>query len=82
MEFIKFYTRLYYCDAAIDKNNDNNTSVNYYCFVETEANNKKMFTKRQVNNTDLSRQLYTVLKRPSQQQFESFLASNTMQPVP
>ena len=48
MKFIDFDTGLYYFDTADRKNNDTKFDVKNYCFFETVANNKTMFTNRQV----------------------------------
>ena len=62
MKFIEFDTGLYYYDRVRSSNNDNKSNVNDYCFVETVANNKTMFTIRQIQAADKARKLYDVLK--------------------
>ena len=65
MKFKEYHSGVYYFDAADNTHNDTNHNVNDYCFVETVANNKTMFTRRQVNNADLARKLCGILKRLS-----------------
>lgn len=62
MKFLEYTTGLYFYDTAQNNSNHSKSNVNNYCFVNTVANNKTMFTKRQIKNADLARKLYTVLK--------------------
>ena len=62
IKFLEYATCLYFYDTAQNNSNHSKSNVNNYCFVNTVANNKTMFTKRQIKNADLARKLYTVLK--------------------
>jgi hypothetical protein len=47
----------------------NDTNVTGYSYLQTVAENKKLFTKRQIDGTDKSRQLYRMLGRPGTDRF-------------
>ena len=76
MKFVEYSSGLYYFDVTSD--NSNKSGINDYFFLETVANNRTMFTSRQVKDADRARILYAKLKRPSQARFESILASNVL----
>ena len=63
----------------------NNTSINIYpqcTLVTTVEENKKMFTKRQVYNADLARELYRKIGRPGEDAFENLLRTNKIHNCP
>ena len=62
-----------------------NTSVNIYpacTLVTTVEENKKMFTRRQVFNADLARDLYRKIGRPGVEAFEDILRTNKIHNCP
>ena len=78
MKFLEFDSGLYYYDTASNTSNHNKITLNDYCSVENVAENRTMFTSRQVKAADDARRLYAMLKRPSQRRFEQLLASNAI----
>ena len=83
MKFQQYGSGLYYYDASVNKRTNNtNEDVSTYCFVETVANNKKLFTRRELESAEQARQLYIKLGRPGQQLFESILSKNLIRNCP
>ena len=78
MKFVEFATGLYFHDTSAGTSKSSKSTVNDYCFVETVAENKTMYTAREVKNADRARKLYAKLKRPSQRRFEEILATNAI----
>ena len=63
MKFVEFATGLYFYDTSAGTSKSSKSTVNDYCFVETVAENKTMYTAREVKNTDRARKLYAKLKK-------------------
>ena len=65
---------LYYYDTAANKENVQ--------LVQTVKSNEAQFTKRQVDQAKLARQLYSLLGRPSHEAFVQFIRSNSLKNCP
>ena len=77
MKFIEFSSGLYFHDpkaATVPKTN--------YTFVATVAENKKLFTTREVADADEALALHRKLGRPSQQHFEMMLRDGLIRNCP
>jgi len=64
---------------------NSNASINIYphcTLVTTIEDNKKMFTRRQVYNADLARELYRKIGRPGEDAFENILRNNRIHNCP
>jgi len=64
---------------------NSNASINIYphcTLVTTIEENKKMFTRRQVYNADLARELYRKIGRPGEDAFENILRNNRIHNCP
>ena len=64
---------------------NSNAPINIYphcTLVTTVEENKKMFTKRQVYNADLARELYRKIGRPGVDAFENMLRTNKIHNCP
>ena len=55
---------------------NNNDPVTAYTLVSTVAENKKLFTAREIKDADAARALYRKLGRPSEAEFQSVLRGN------
>ena len=85
MKFIEFKTGLYYYDGKVpetDNSGNNNDTISSYSFVQTVANNKKLYHKREIEGANKARELYIRLGRPSQHQFQKMLANNMIPDCP
>ena len=80
MKFIEYKSGLYYYEVKMD--NHNNNEVSDYCFVNTIAYNKKMFSNREIKMAEKAIELYAILKRPGQKRFEFLLAHNLIMNCP
>ena len=78
MKFVEFATRLYFYNTSANTSKFSESIVNDYCFVETVAENKTMYTAREIKHADRARKLYAKLKRPSQRRFEEILATTAI----
>ena len=65
---------LYYYDAAANKENVQ--------LVQTVKSNESQFTKRQVDQARIARQLYTLLGHPSHEAFIHFIRNNSLKNCP
>ena len=65
---------LYYHDTAANKENVQ--------LVQTVKSNEAQFTKRQVDQARLARQLYSLLGRPSHEAFVNFVRNNSLKNCP
>ena len=53
-----------------------NDNVSNYCCVNTVADNKVMFIRREVQDTDKAREVYSLFGRPGQDRFEKIVRNN------
>jgi hypothetical protein len=81
MEFTEHETGLYVFDSA-SSDNSNSNQFSAYTLVSTVANNKKMFTKREIENADAARALYRKIGRPSEADFFTLLSKNMIRNCP
>jgi hypothetical protein len=73
MRFAEHECGLYVYDPAF---NDTNTPVTAYTMLTTVADNKKLYTPRDVTKADEARRLYRLLGRPSESSFMRLLTHN------
>ncbi|KAI2512541.1 Reverse transcriptase (RNA-dependent DNA polymerase) [Fragilaria crotonensis] len=52
---------------------NSSADVTGYTLVSTVAENKRMFTQREIRNADLARELYRKIGRPNEAEFQSIL---------
>lgn len=74
LKFIRSQKGLYFYDTRKPKN--------ALQMVQTVKENEDAFTKRQVQQARLARQIYTLLGRPSQDDFVKFVRSNSLKNCP
>ena len=79
MRFREHSTGLYVFDSA---DNHTNEPVSAYTLVSTVANNKKMFTRREIEAADAARDLYRKIGRPSESDFLHILSTNLIRNCP
>jgi hypothetical protein len=79
MKFIEHASGLYVYDASNCFTND---SVTAYTLLSTVADQKKLFSRRQIDAADLARDLYRKLGRPSEAEFYSILTRNLIRNCP
>ena len=53
-----------------------NDNVSNYCCVNTVADNKVMFIRREVQDIDKAREIYSLFGRPGQDRFEKIVRNN------
>jgi hypothetical protein len=68
MKFHEHSTGLYVFDSA-SSSNCTSESVSAYTFVSTVAENKRLFTRREIDDADAARALYRKIGRPSESEF-------------
>ena len=76
MKFSEMSSGLYYYDATRKRNSNSNESLTNYTFLNTVHNNKKNFTRREIQGADNARELMRKIGRPSQATFETVLSQN------
>jgi hypothetical protein len=69
MTFVEHASGLYVCNV----NNDTSSTVNAYTMVSTVAEQKKLFSQRQIKDADAARDLYRKIGRPSEAEFQDIL---------
>jgi hypothetical protein len=62
--------------AVIPYAQQNDSNVVGYSYLQTVAENKKLFTERQIESADKSRQLYRMLGRPGLDRFMDMVRNN------
>jgi hypothetical protein len=81
MRFTEHPTGLYVFDSA-SPSNSTNTTVSAYTFLSTVTENKKLFTRREIDNADAARTLYRMIGRPSESDFLTLLSKNLIRNCP
>jgi hypothetical protein len=59
-----------------DSSEHNDSTTTGYSYLQTVADNKKLFTKRQIEGADKSRQLYRMIGRPGADRFMDIIRNN------
>ena len=65
-------------DSDTNSLNDTNSVVTPYSFLATVSNNKKQYTKRDVDKADEACRLYRLLRRPSEASFIRMLTTGSL----
>ena len=81
MKFTEHSTGLYVFDTA-SPSNYTSEPVSAYALVSTVADNKKLFTRREIDRADAARDLYRKIGRPSESDFLSILSKNLIRNCP
>jgi hypothetical protein len=81
MKFVEHASGLYVYDSAVRKRS-NSENVNAYTMVSTVADQKQMFSRRQIEAADTARELYQKLGRPDEVEFYSILTKNLIRNCP
>jgi hypothetical protein len=76
MKFIEQAGGLYVFDSASANAGNYSESISAYSFLSAIADNKKLFTKREVDAADTARALYQKIGRPSEAEFLNILSKN------
>jgi Zinc knuckle len=74
MRFTEHKCGLYVYDST----NDSSSTVTAYTMVSTVAAQKRLFTRRDVANADAARQLYRLIGRPSEAEYQRILANGSL----
>ena len=89
IRFCEFESGLYYFDSKhLTHNSTNSQLIQYspppssHTFLQSVANNKQNFTRREIAHADRARRLYRHLGRPSEQQFQDILQKNLLRDCP
>ena len=77
MKFTEHDSGLY-----VFKDNFTNAPVSGYTMVTTVAEQKKLFSKREVKAADVARDLYRKIGRPSEAEFQDILKRNLIRDCP
>ena len=77
MKFTESDTGLYYYDAKA-----NNTPVANYTLLHSVEENKKIYTRRQLEQAELARRLYELVGRPSHKDFLTMIRENQLKHCP
>ena len=78
IKFTEYSSGLYYYEVPKKKKDKLDIELDDYCFVTTVTQNKKMFTRREIEAADRARDLYAKIGRPSQERFEKILSENSI----
>jgi hypothetical protein len=73
--FYKHLSKLYLHDASVGMNNSSANVTGYVC-LQTIAENKEKFTKRQIDAANEARKLYHMMGRPGLARFYESLSNN------
>ena len=76
-KFVRSERGLYYHDTRKPK-----APVTDYSLVNTVANNKSNFTRKQLMRAETARHLYVLVGRPSHRDFITFIRNNTLRNCP
>jgi hypothetical protein len=82
MKFLKHESGLYVYDSTAASNKYSLSVTAYYTMINTVADQKKLFSLRQIASADLARDLYRKLGRPSEAVFHSILTNNQIRNCP
>jgi len=80
-KFVEYASGLYYHDTAPSIKSSSKSVSGYSCIV-TVAGNKDRFHHRKIKDANRARVLYSMIGRPSQQQFEFILNNNLIRNCP
>ena len=80
MKFLEHDSGLYVYESADRKST--NANVTAYTMVSTVADQKRMFSRRQIAAADVARDLYRKLGRPDEAEFYSILSKNLIRNCP
>jgi Reverse transcriptase (RNA-dependent DNA polymerase)/Zinc knuckle len=78
MKFVEHESGLY----VYSPNNASNNTVSAYTIVSTVAEQKKLFSPREIKDADQARVLYRKIGRPSEAEFQTILRSNLIRNCP
>ncbi|KAI2499682.1 Reverse transcriptase (RNA-dependent DNA polymerase) [Fragilaria crotonensis] len=78
MSFVEHPSGLY----VYDGNQHPNSSVTAYTLVSTVADQKKLFSRRQIEAADAARALYRKIGRPDEAEFQTILQNNWIRNCP
>jgi hypothetical protein len=81
MRFTKHSTGLYAFDSVSPSNYDSKP-VSAYTLVSTIADNKKLFTRREIDATNAARDLYRKIGHPSESDFLDIISRNMIRNCP
>ena len=79
LRFVEHDTGLY---IYLPDSNDVKIPVNAYSHLQTVAQNRQAFTRREVQGADNARTLYRHIGRPSQQRFEQYIRKGLIRNCP
>ena len=78
MRFVEHQCGLYVYDSS----NHSSSEVSAYSLVSTVSQQKRLFTCRDVTNADTARQLYRMIGRPSETEYQRLLATGGIRKCP
>lgn len=81
MTFNEYHSGLYYHDTSPSPNHSS-AIVTDYTLVNTVAQNKTMFTRREIEGADKARDLYRKVGYPAEKFFQSMLTKNLIHNCP
>lgn len=80
MKFMEHPSGLYYHDTS--STITSSPSVSAYSMLTTVEDNKRHFTRREIQGADRARELYRKLGRPSEKSFQHYLTKNLVRNSP
>ena len=78
MKFLEHPSGLY----VFSCNNDTNDNVTGYTMLSTVAEQKKLFSRREIQSANAARDLYRKIGRPAEAEFQSILRNNLIRNCP
>jgi hypothetical protein len=84
MKFKEYRSGLYYYDTGLapPPTANHSSSTANYLFLNTVAENKATYTRREIEGADQARALYKKIGRPSEQEFLKILQNNLIRNCP
>ena len=84
MKFTEYKSGLYYFDTGAPITNNTNSTSNSqdYLFLNTVEDNKRQYTRREIEGADKARDLYRKIGRPSEKEFNDILQNNLIRNCP
>ncbi|KAI2509415.1 Reverse transcriptase (RNA-dependent DNA polymerase) [Fragilaria crotonensis] len=82
MKFVEHGSGLYVYDTAVRNSPTISDNVAAYTMVSTVANQKKLFSRRQISAADVARDLYRKIGRPDEAEFRSILIKQQIRNCP